>query len=144
MLARSFFARLWIFGVFTQTGKMESSIAGARFALLCDAGVARGRGIPAFAGMTEKKDRNDRKTRQDGFYTDYFAGMAECAMPVGNFSHGSGFSEFLHGIFRRNDKEGAGMTEKSGDGGVCHASGWFFARRMASSGRPLARRVGLG
>jgi len=27
----------------------------ARFALLCDAEVARERGIPAFAGMTEKK-----------------------------------------------------------------------------------------
>jgi len=29
------------------------------------------------------------------------------------------------------------MTEKSGDGGVRHASGWFFARGMMSPGRPL-------
>ena len=33
----------------------ESRIKSARFALLCDAEVARVRGIPAFAGMTEKK-----------------------------------------------------------------------------------------
>jgi len=28
--------------------------------------------------------------------------MAECAIPVGSFSRGSGFSEFLHSLFRRN------------------------------------------
>jgi len=31
--------------------------------------------------------------------------MAECAMPVGRFSCGSGFSEFLHGLFRGNGEE---------------------------------------
>jgi len=30
------------------------------------------------------------------------AGMAECAMPVGSLSHGSGFSEFLHRLEGRN------------------------------------------
>jgi len=31
-----------------------------------------------------------------------FAGMAECAMPMGSFSRGSGFSGFLHGLESRN------------------------------------------
>jgi len=37
--------------------------------------------------------------------------MAEWAMPVGSFSRGSGFSEFLHSLFRRNDEEGGGNDE---------------------------------
>ncbi|MDD9816634.1 MAG: hypothetical protein OXU61_00635, partial [Gammaproteobacteria bacterium] len=51
------------------------------------------RGIPAFAGMTEKK-RNDRKKKWE---------WRIFAVPEGSFSDGSGFSGFLHGLLRRND-----------------------------------------
>jgi len=77
-------------GVFTQPGRPESLMESARFALLlrqgrsaryCNVRVPRAilRGIPAFAGMTKRGCRNDRKKREwrkkrggDGFCTDCF------------------------------------------------------------------------